>query len=195
MKDGGVMIESITQIDFSILDFIQENLKCDFLDWLMVLLSRLGEGGILWFAIAIPMLFFKKSRTCGVVMILSMGVTLLLGEFLFKNLVGRVRPCNINTDIEMLVKRPSSYSFPSGHTSASFASATTVFQWNKKVGVLALVLAVLVAFSRLYNYVHFPTDVLAGALFGIFASIFVYYFFRKYKFDNKLENLRFSRKG
>ena len=189
------MIESITQIDFSILDFIQENLKCDFLDWLMVLLSRLGEGGILWFAIAIPMLFFKKSRTCGVVMILSMGVTLLLGEFLFKNLVGRARPCNINTDIEMLVKRPSSYSFPSGHTSASFASATTVFQWNKKVGVLALVLAVLVAFSRLYNYVHFPTDVLAGALFGIFASIFVYYFFRKYKFDNKLENLRFSRKG
>lgn len=189
------MIETITQIDFSVLDFIQENLKCGFMDWLMVLLSRLGEGGIIWFAIAIPMLFFKKSRTCGVVMILSMGVTLLLGEFVLKNLVGRVRPCNVNTQIEMLINRPSSYSFPSGHTSSSFASATTIFQWNKKAGILALVLAFLVAFSRLYNYVHFPTDVIAGAVFGILASILVYYIFRKYQFDNKLENLRFSRKG
>lgn len=189
------MIEAITQFDFSVLNFIRDNLKCDFLDWLMVFLSRIGEGGIVWFAIAIPMLFNKKSRTCGVVMILSMGVTLLFGEFFLKNLVGRVRPCNVNTDIEMLVKRPSSFSFPSGHTSSSFASATTIFQWNKKVGIIALVLAFAIAFSRLYNYVHFPTDIIAGALFGIFTSMLVYYIFRKYQFDNKLENLSFSRKG
>ncbi|MBQ2972706.1 MAG: phosphatase PAP2 family protein [Ruminococcus sp.] len=189
------MADFITQIDFSILDFIQNNLRCDILDKIMVFLSLIGEGGIVWFMIAVPMLFFKKSRICGVVMILSMGITLLLGEFLLKNLIGRVRPCNINTEIEMLVKRPRSFSFPSGHTSSSFASATTIFKWNKKYGVFALILAALIGFSRLYNYVHFPTDVLAGALFGILMSLLVYHLFIRYKLDNKLGNLRFSKRG
>lgn len=189
------MVEYITQIDFSILDFIQTNLRSGFVDSVMVFLSLIGEGGIVWFLIAIPMLFFKKSRTCGVVMILSMGVTLLLGELLLKNIFCRVRPCNVNLDIEMLVKRPSSYSFPSGHTSSSFAAATSVFLWNKKFGIPALVLALLIGFSRLYNYVHYPTDVLAGMLFGILVAVLVYYFVRKYHFDNKLENLRFRREA
>ncbi len=189
------MIDYITQIDFAVLDFIQANMRTDFLDSLMVFLSFIGEGGIVWFLVAIPMLFFKKSRTCGVVMILSMGITLLLGEFMLKNLIGRVRPCNVNMDIEMLVKRPESFSFPSGHTSSSFVSATTIFLWNKKYGIPALILAFLIAFSRLYNYVHFPTDIIAGALFGIFVSLLVYHLFKKYRLDNKLENLSFSRKG
>lgn len=189
------MIDYITRIDFSILDFIQGNLRTDLLDSVMAFLSHIGEGGLVWFLIAIPMLFFKKTRVCGVVMILSMGITLLLGEFLLKNLVGRVRPCNINAEIEILVKRPSSFSFPSGHTSSSFASATTIFQWNKKYGVLALVLAALIGFSRLYNYVHFPTDVLAGMLFGIFVSLLTYHLFKRYKLNNKIENLKFLRKG
>lgn len=189
------MAEYITQIDFSILDFIQENIKCDFLDPIMVFLSLIGEGGLVWFAIAVPMLFFKKSRTCGVVMILSMGVTLILGEFMLKNVVGRVRPCNVNLDIEMLVHRPTSFSFPSGHSSSSMGAATTIFLWNKKAGIPALIFAVSICFSRLYNYVHFPTDVLAGMLFGVLASLLVYHIVKKHHFDNKLENLRFSRKG
>ncbi len=188
------MVDFITQIDFSILDFIQSDLRTDFLDTLMVFLSRIGEGGLVWFSIAIPMLFFKKSRTCGVVMILSMATTLLLGEFVLKNLFGRVRPCNVNLDIEMLVNRPSSFSFPSGHTSSSFASATTVFQWNKKVGIAALILALGISLSRLYNYVHYPTDVLAGMLFGIFVSLLVYHLIKRHKIDKKLESLKLSRK-
>ena len=189
------MIDLITQIDFSILSFIQENLKCELLDHLMVFLSMIGEGGLVWFLIAVPMLFFKKTRTCGVVMILSMGLVLILGEFVMKNLFCRVRPCNIDTTVEMLVKRPKSYSFPSGHTSSSFAAATSVFLFNKKAGIATLTLACLIGFSRLYNYVHFPTDVLAGMLFGILMAVFVYHLFKRYKLDNKIENLRFSRKG
>ncbi len=189
------MIDFITQIDFSILDSIQQNLRSDFMDSFMVFLSMIGEGGIVWFLIAVPMLFFKKSRTCGALMILSMGVTLLLGEFCLKNIFCRVRPCNVDLDIEMLVKRPNSFSFPSGHTSSSFAAATTIFQWNKKYGVIALILATLISFSRLYNYVHYPTDVLCGMLFGIFVSLLTYYLIKRYKIDNKIENLKFSRKG
>lgn len=188
------MVDFITQIDFSILDFIQSNLRTDFLDTLMVFFSRIGEGGLVWFAVAIPMLFFKKSRTCGVVMILSMATTLLLGEFLLKNIFGRVRPCNVNLDIDMLVNRPSSFSFPSGHTSSSFASATTVFRWNKKLGAFALILALGISLSRLYNYVHYPTDVLAGTLFGIFVSLLVFNLIKRHKIDKKLESLKLSRK-
>lgn len=189
------MTDFITQIDLSILDFIQNNLRTDFLDSLMAFLSIIGEGGLVWFVIAIPMLFFKKSRTCGVVMIFSMGITLLIGEFALKNIICRVRPCNLPNDVEMLIKCPSSYSFPSGHTGSSFAASTAVFIRNKKVGVFALLLAVLISFSRLYNYVHYPTDVLAGMLLGIFVSVLVYHLVRRYRLDNKIENLRFSRKG
>lgn len=189
------MIDLITQIDFSILSFIQDNLRCELLDRLMVFLSIIGEGGLVWFLIAVPMLFFKKTRTCGVVMILSMGLVLVFGEFVMKNLFCRVRPCNIDTTVEMLVKRPKSFSFPSGHTSSSFAAATSVFLFNKKAGIATLLLACLIGFSRLYNYVHFPTDVLAGMLFGILMAVFVYHLFKRYKLDNKIENLRFSRKG
>ena len=189
------MVDFITQIDFSILDWIQQNLRSELLDYVMVFLSLIGEGGFVWFLIAVPMLFFKKTRVCGVVMIIAMGVSLLLGEFLLKNIIGRVRPCNIRTDIEMLIRRPQSFSFPSGHTSSSFAAATTVFLWNKKYGVPTLILAFLIGFSRLYNYVHFPTDVLCGMLFGILISLICYHIVRRYKLDNKIENLRFSRRG
>lgn len=189
------MIDYITQIDFSILTFIQENLRCELLDHLMVFFSLIGEAGLVWFLIAVPMLFFKKTRVCGVAMILSMGIVLLLGEFGMKNVFCRVRPCNVNQEIELLVKRPSSYSFPSGHTGSSFAAATSVFLYHKKAGICTLVLAALIGFSRLYNYVHFPSDVLVGMLFGIIMSVVVYNLFKRYKLDNKIENLKFSRKG
>lgn len=189
------MIDYITQIDFSILTFIQKNLRCELLDHLMVFFSLIGEAGLVWFLIAVPMLFFKKTRVCGVAMILSMGIVLLLGEFGMKNVFCRVRPCNVNQEIELLVKRPSSYSFPSGHTGSSFAAATSVFLYHKKAGICTLVLAALIGFSRLYNYVHFPSDVLVGMLFGIIMSLVVYNLFKRYKLDNKIENLKFSRKG
>lgn len=189
------MIEYITQVDFSILDFIFDNLHSAFMDSFMVFLSMIGEGGAIWFLIAVPMLFFKKSRVCGFMMIVSMALTLLIGEFALKNLVGRVRPCNVNTDIELLVNRPKSFSFPSGHTGSSFTAATCIFIWKKRVGIFALVLAFLIAFSRLYNYVHFPSDILGGIVLGVSVSLLVYYFIKKYRFDNKIENLRFSRRS
>ena len=72
---------------------------------------------------------------------------------------------------------PKDYSFPSGHTQASFAAATALFTGNKKAGICAYVLAALIAFSRLYLYVHFPTDVLAGVVIGICCGLLSAYVF------------------
>lgn len=90
---------------------------------------------------------------------------------MLKPLVARERPCWINESVHLLVAMPKDYSFPSGHTQASFASATAIFHVNKKAGVCAFILAVLIAFSRLYLYVHFPTDVLAGIGIGVICGL------------------------
>ena len=166
------MTEWITNIDFQILDWIQANMKCPFFDFLMPKLSLLGEWGVIWLVIGIVMLFFRKTRRAAVIMLVSTSLVLLFGELILKNTVCRVRPCNVRPYIDIPVKRPTSYSFPSGHSSTAFSCATAIFLHHKVAGVFLLILAFLIAFSRLYNYVHFPSDVLCGALLGaIFALI------------------------
>lgn len=179
-------IQNVTNIDFGILDFIQQNLRNPFFDFLMPFLSAVGEAGIIWIVICIGMLFPRKTRMWAVAGLAAMLVTWLSGEVIMKSLVCRVRPCNVNPAVDMIVDRPSSYSFPSGHTSSSFACATVIFKMNKKLGAGALILAALIGFSRLYNYVHFPTDVLAGMIWGILLASVVVFVFEKYKlFDDK----------
>lgn len=93
----------------------------------------------------------------------------ILCNGILKNLVARVRPCDVNTTVQLLIPRPEDYSFPSGHTAASFATTAALFfaGKKKKLWIPALGLSVLIAFSRLYLYVHYPTDVLGGLLVGI----------------------------
>lgn len=176
----------ITQVDFVILDFIQQHLRCAFLDILMPFFSFIGESGAIWFLIAIPMLFFKKTRGWGVLLIAAMAFAFLSGEIILKNMIGRPRPFIENTQINLLVHPPASYSFPSGHSSSSFAAAVVLFIMNKKWGTGALALAFLVAFSRLYNYVHFPSDVLIGMLLGVISALFMYCLFKKFKWMDKI---------
>ena len=161
------MAEWITNIDFQILDWIQANMRSPFFDWLMPKLSLLGEWGIVWIVIGMILLFFRKTRRAAVIMLISTVAVLLVGELLLKNTVCRIRPCNVRPYIDIPVKRPTSYSFPSGHSSTSFACASAIFIHRRTLGIFALMLAFLIAFSRMYNYVHFPSDVLAGALLGI----------------------------
>ena len=104
-----------------------------------------------------------------------MTVTLLFGELTLKNIICRLRPCNVFTDFPMLIARPTSYSFPSGHTSSSFAAALILTLRHKKIGWLAYIPAVLIAFSRIFLFVHYPTDVLAGILLGTLAALLTYF--------------------
>ena len=140
---------------------------------ILVFLTNLGDSGILWIALGIILLFFKKTRKAGITVLGALAVMMVCNNFVLKNLFARTRPFNLEVWKDWfvypeLVKRPSSYSFPSGHSSSGFAAATGLCASKKKHLIIpAFVLAAVIAFSRIYVHVHYPTDVIFGALFGI----------------------------
>lgn len=176
-------MQFIENIDFSILFWIQEHLRCAFLDVVLPFLTTICNNGEIWIAGAIVLLFFKKYRRYGVFLLVALLLGSLIGNEIIKPLVARVRPCNsVSMLPDMLVSVPSSFSFPSGHTVSSAVGATVLTRANKKFGFAAIPVAALIAFSRLYVFVHFPTDVLAGAILG-FAIGFVCVTFGNKLFD------------
>lgn len=112
------------------------------------------------------MLISRRYRKQGFMVLIGLLIGLILGNGLVKNLVARQRPCWINSDFPLLIPNPKDFSFPSGHTQASVIAATILTMYNRRWGIIVIPLAVLIAFSRLYLYVHFPTDVLGGAVMG-----------------------------
>ena len=115
--------------------------------------------------------FGPDTRKTGMVMMAALCIELVVCNGILKNLFARIRPCDVNTQIQLLIARPDDFSFPSGHTAASFAAvAALYFSGERKLWKPALILACLIAFSRLYLYVHYPTDILGGILVGIAAG-------------------------
>lgn len=155
------------KIELGILDFIQSYLRCDLLDTVMPLVTKLGDGGILWIACSLLLLVFPKTRRAGAAMAVSLGMEVLCCNVLLKPFVGRIRPCDVNEAVQLLIPHPGGFSFPSGHTGSSFAAASALFFGRSRLGIPAFLLAAVIGFSRLYLYVHYPTDVFAGALIGI----------------------------
>lgn len=146
--------------------------RTEFLDGMMLLLTKLaGAYGQLWLAVGILLILFRKTRWTGVAVIVSYFGVLLFGELLLKHLISRPRPCQIDQAFVMLVDRPTSSSFPSTHSAWSFGGATAIFQDYKKAGIAVYLLAALIAYSRLYLFLHNPTDVLAGMVIGILCGI------------------------
>lgn len=164
-------MELIQQFDWSVLHWIQDNLSCGFMDVAMKIFTILGNAGILWLGAAFIMLFFKSYRRCGIHILFVSAMGLLVVNLIIKNLVARDRPCWLEPEFVLLVAEPHDFSFPSGHSFQSFASATAIFIHHKKLGIGALCIAALIAFSRLYLYVHFPTDVICGTLIGIVLAV------------------------
>ena len=147
------------------------------LDKLMVTLfsTIIGDKGQLWAILGILLLFFKKTRKCGICVLLSYALAFVVGDFILKDFIARPRPCHADETVALLIKRPSSFSCPSVHTALAFAATMSVFLWNRKAGIPALVFAALVGFSRLYFFVHYPTDVLFGAILGAGVACGVHY--------------------
>ena len=157
-------------MELSILDALQ-NLRTPFLDITMTSITALGDGGIFWIILACALLAYPKTRTTGLVVAAALCFDLVLCNGILKNLFARIRPFDVNTSIELIVNRPKDYSFPSGHTAASFAAVSALyFSGARKLWKVMLPIALAIAFSRLYLYVHYPTDILGGALTGIVAG-------------------------
>ncbi len=167
-------------MDLAMLNWIQDNLRCGFFDQIMVIITTLGNGGALWLATGILMMFFKSSRRYGMVLLLSLLLAYTVSVELLQPLVGRVRPFVAQNIGDLLIIAPKHFSFPSGHSASSFAAATAIAFWNKWVGIVALVCASLIAFSRLYLYVHYPSDVLVGILIGIGSAYLIRYLYFRF---------------
>jgi len=169
------MFNNIQGIDEAILFYIQNNLRNPVIDQVMLFFTALGNSGLIWYAIAVILLFNKRYQRCGITLIISVSLAMLIGDELLKPLFERVRPCNKFPDIAMLLARPKSYSFPSGHAMISFAAACVLNYYKPLFGILAYILASIIAFSRLYLFVHYPSDVLGGMLFGTICSMLIIY--------------------
>ena len=145
-------------IDWSILHWIRDVLTCPFLDFLMPKLTLLSNGGAVW--------------------LLAVGV--LVGNVCLKNLIARPRSCWLDSSVRLLIADPTDYSFPSGHTLSSVIGATILTKTDRRFGYAAIPLAALIAFSRLYRYIHFPSDVLAAAVLGVMIGELAFYADRRW---------------
>lgn len=159
--------ERRTGFDWDILYGIQ-GLHGDFMNNFFLVLTKIaGDYGHLWLILGALFCIFPKTRKCGFAVLLGYALVYVFGQFVLKDLIARPRPCHIDQSVALLLKRPSSYSCPSTHSAWAFAAATAVLLNHKKTGLAVLAVALLIAFSRLWLFVHFPTDVLAGIALGI----------------------------
>lgn len=158
--------------DFPVLDYIQSHMRCGFLDFLMPIITLFGDGGVFWILLTAVLLFIKKTRRYGLAMAVALIADVIICNLIIKTAVGRIRPYDINTAVQLIVSKPTDWSFPSGHTAASFAGASALmFSGCRRYWIFAMILAALIGFSRLYLYVHFPTDVIFGAVAGLAAGL------------------------
>lgn len=157
--------------EFYILNFIRDYISNPFLDVLMPFVSFLGSFGMIWIVLAVVLIITKKHKQLGYSLSANLIFNFVGCNLIIKPIVARIRPYEINQSIELLVSAPHDYSFPSGHTLFAFGAATIIFLYNKKIGALMYAFALLMGFSRLYLYVHFPTDVAFGAFLGIIFAI------------------------
>lgn len=167
----------INYIDYSVLEFIRANMRYSVLDKIMIIITSLGNGGFIWIVIAIIFIISKKYRTSGLLLFCSLILCLIIGNITLKPFVARLRPSDININIPLLIPRPTDFSFPSGHTMTSFASAVIIFYTNRKMGIFAFLGAFMIAFSRLYLYVHYPSDIVAAIIIGTIISYFTLYIY------------------
>lgn len=149
------------------LDWIQNNLRCSAFDFLMPKFSFIGDMGLIWIIIMILLLLFKRTRKLGLAVFAAMLLEIIIVNLIIKPSVTRIRPCDINTAVELLIERPNDFSFPSGHTGMAFAFVGALIFEKCKWWIPSAVLASLIAFSRMYLYVHYPSDILAGIIIGI----------------------------
>lgn len=166
------MLESFQQVDLSILLWIQNHLRADFMTGFWKAVTHLGDYGWFWIALGILFLVYRKTRPVGISVLMSLVIEALITNIFLKNWIARIRPYDYSNEVILLIEKQIDFSFPSGHSGASFAAAyICVRMLPKRYGVPLFILAILISFSRLYVGVHFPSDVLGGVLLGLGSGI------------------------
>ena len=166
------ILEWIHNVDAQILLFIQQYLRNDMFNWFWKGITFLGDGGWFWIVLGVVLLIPKKTRKSGFTALLALIIGSVITNLVLKTAVARIRPYDAVEGLVPLVKKLRDYSFPSGHTCASFSCAVVYYKMYPDIkGKGAMVLAVLIALSRLYVGVHYPTDVLGGTIVGWLSAI------------------------
>jgi len=164
------MVLSLWEAD--LLLWIQEHCRAEVLNPIWEGITHLGDAGIFWIFIALLLTALPKTRKTGHIALFSIIIGFLSCNILLKNLAARIRPYDLTDKLIILITKPTDYSFPSGHTMVSFACGLVIYRFlPKKFGIPALILATLVAFSRLYFGVHYPTDILGGFIVAYLAGL------------------------
>ena len=166
------MIESLINFEGSILLFLQNYVRNPVLNALLIPFTLSNNAGIPCILIVAVFIYFKSLRKAGILMGISLLLEFLLNNLIIKNLFARIRPYEVIDGLILLVGKAPDYSFPSGHTGSAFALAVVIFMvMDRKYGIIALTLASLMGFSRLYVGIHYPSDVLGGVILGVVTSV------------------------
>lgn len=160
----------ITMLDFRILNLIQRKMRCKFLDRVMPKISMIGNFGAVWIACAVLFLASSKYEDTGEKILCGLIAGVILGNLLLKHMIARPRPFKMDDTKSLLIKEPADYSFPSGHTLSSVISVCVILHTNVVFGAIAAVLCLLILFSRIYLFVHYPSDILGGIGLGFLIS-------------------------
>lgn len=167
-------MEAVLQFDTAVQEAVRTVLQGPLTDWIMVFLSTVGDYALLWLIIAAGFILSKKYRKYGFLLCAALVAGFLVSSCVVKPLVGRIRPCTLHPEVPLLIPREEGFSFPSSHTVTGFASAAAIWLAERRWGIAAFAAAAMIGLSRVYLYVHYPTDVLAGAVLGILVTIGLY---------------------
>ncbi|KOF57986.1 MULTISPECIES: phosphatase PAP2 family protein [Clostridium] len=164
----------VNSFDNYILFFIKNHIQNKYLDKLMPMITNMGNLGVIWIVMAAALILNEPYELIGYMVILTLIISSIVGEGIIKHIVRRARPYNKQTSIKLLIAKPISYSFPSGHTLSSFAVAEVLSMYFVKYKLIFMAIACLIALSRVYLFVHYPTDVIAGIILGVLFSKIIF---------------------
>lgn len=159
-------------IDDKLIHRIQK-MRTAWLDRLMIIITKSGNGGLIWIFVSLYLYIFMKMHSKAIVLLCVIASCAFIANFIIKGIFTKDRPCDLDDTVDLLIRRPLGSSLPSGHSASSFASVVVIFYINPWWGAAALVWASLIAFSRIYLYVHFPSDVLFGIISGTVIGLVV----------------------